>query len=109
MKKLILLMIISIFANAEYCAKLNCITKIEKIYTEADGNVYIGTTRDEKLANCSPVAGVYFTLDTSSKNSDLTYSTLLSAFLSNKMVNIRIVEGSQGCKISYIVLDSNYK
>jgi len=46
------------------CGKLNCITKIKKIYTEADGNVYIGTTGDEKLANCSPAAGVYFTLDT---------------------------------------------
>ena len=106
MKKILLLMIITIFVNAEYCSSGSCISKIEKIYTQINGNVLVSTNQDEKLTNCTPVSGVYFTLNTSLKNADMVYSTLLSASMLNKTVNIRIVENTANCLISYVILDS---
>ncbi len=107
MKKILFLLVFFIsFCFAESCTTNRCLAKIEKLYVRTTGNISVGTTQDERLANCTPTSGVYFTLDMSTPNADIIYSTLLSAQLSNKVVNIRIYENTEGCKISYVVLDS---
>lgn len=102
---LLMVFVISLFA-AESCNSIRCVAKIEKLYVRTSGNISVGTTQDETLANCTPKSGVYFTLDMSVPNAEILYSTLLSAHLSNKVVNIRISENTDGCKIAYVVLDS---
>ncbi len=93
---------------ANTCNNTGCISTISLLYTTANGPVYIGTPQDEKLANCTPVKNVYFTLNTNSKNAQEIYSTLLAAYMAGKKVKLRIIEGSSNCELSYVTLDSTH-
>ena len=93
---------------AEQCTSWGCVSTISKLYTTTDGPVYIGTPLNEKLANCTPVSGVYFTLNTSSKNAKEIYSSLLAAFMSGKRIALRIKEGSSNCELAYVTLDPSH-
>ena len=105
----ILILILGIFATthvlaADQCQSWGCITTISKLYTTANGPIYVSTPLDEKLANCTPVSDVYFTLDTSSKNVKEVYATLLAAYMAQKEVRLRIIEGSANCELKYVTL-----
>ena len=85
-----------------YCASWGCDATIARLYVQADGNIFVGTDADETLANCTTVSNVYFTLTPSSTNNKEIYSTLLAAFMADRAISIRIVEGSTNCAIQYI-------
>ena len=109
MKKLILtitLLIAPFFSMAATCSKTGCIDKIQMLYVNADGNIYIGMPGDEKLANCTPVSGVYFTLPPTAENKKEVYSALLAAQMADKVVHVRVKEGTSKCEIAYITLDT---
>lgn len=97
----------NINAETNICSSSGCISKIEVFYVISSGKLYIGTPLDEKLANCTPVSGVYFTLSQTS-TSEMIFSTLLSAYMSNSTVQLRIKEGSDNCEISYVTLRKNF-
>jgi len=59
------------------------------------------------LASCTPVSGVYFSLDTEMSNSKEIYSALLAAYMADKKILLRIIEGSNDCTIAYVKLDAN--
>lgn len=80
--------------------------RITKLYVDASGPVYIKTSGNQSLLNCSLESGVYITLNMSSPNAKELYSLLLSAHLQGKTVMIRTVEGSQGCIIAYMISDN---
>lgn len=97
----------SVFA-ADECTTWGCISSISELYVNAEGSIIVGTPLDEKLANCTPVSGVFFTLNPSAGNAKEIYSALLAAYMSDKKVQLRIVEGSDQCELSYVRLNSNF-
>lgn len=94
---------ISMSSQAE-CEKWGCIGKITDIYTNADGVIYIGSEHDEKKANCKPISDVYFTLNPKSENAKEIYSSILSSYMSDKKIQLRIKEGSNQCELEYVRL-----
>ena len=88
------------------CGATGCIdVLIDELYVNSNYLVYVATNGTETAANCTPLAGVYLTLDPSDSNYNAVYSLLLAAQLADRLVTIRIVDGSANCKISYVVLD----
>jgi len=77
---------------------------IEELYPTAEGGVWIKTTGDETLANCTANSNVFLRLNASPGYKDI-YSTLLAAMLAEKRVSLRVVEGSNPCTVSYVTLN----
>jgi len=96
-----------VFAN-EQCTTWGCISTISELYTNADGLIYVGTPLDEKLANCTAISGVYFTINPSSGNSKEMYSSLLAAYMSNKKIQLRVKEGHAQCELAYVRLSTEF-
>lgn len=67
--------------------------------------VFIGTSGDENLLDCDAKSGVYTILNMNIPGASAVYSTLLSAQMANKIVNVRINNGSAGCNVQYVTLD----
>ncbi len=89
---------------ADECTTWGCVSTIESLYVNASGNIFVGTPLDETKANCTASSGVYFTLNTKSANAKEMYSSLLAAYMANNKVQLRIIEGSGNCELSYIRL-----
>lgn len=85
------------------CSSLACDDEyIEQLRVEDNGNVYVTTSGDEALLNCTLYSG-YITLSASIAGTDRIYAALLSAKNQNaRMGRIRIVEGSSGCQVKYV-------
>ncbi|MCG7535516.1 hypothetical protein [Pseudoalteromonas sp. OOF1S-7] len=111
MKKLAfsaVLALASLGAQANTCSSIGCTSVIETLYTSENGNIYVGFPKDEKQAKCTPQSGIYFTLRPEAKNINQMYSTLLYALASNKKVQVRIHENTQGCLISMVSVDTRW-
>ena len=80
---------------------------VEELYPEANGGAWIKTSGNELLANCTANSGVYLRLSGTSAGFKELYATLLAAQLADKMVNIRVDEGSNPCTIAYVTLNRN--
>ena len=78
---------------------------VEKLYPNTSGLVYVATSGDETKLDCNAESGVYLSFDLSDPAGDAYYSTLLAAQISERKVSIRIVNGSQGCKVQYMTHD----
>lgn len=102
----ITLLIAPFYSFAATCSATGCIDKIQMLYVSADGDIYIGMSGDEKLANCTPVSGVYFTLPPTAQNKKEVYSALLAAQMADKVVHVRVKEGTSKCEVLYVALDS---
>jgi hypothetical protein len=101
---LIFISIAPLSAHAD-CAGNSCSNVyVDILYVNASSSIYVGTSGDETLLNCEAHAGVYAILDSNHVNADKIYSTLLAAQLANKKVRVRISEGTEGCRISYITI-----
>jgi len=88
------------------CSALGCWSvHVEELYPEAGGGAWIKTSGNETLANCTANSGVYLRLDGTEPGYKEIYATLLAAQLSDKMVNIRIQEGSGNCRVLYVTLN----
>ena len=87
------------------CSSAGCYdVYIEELYPTADGGVWIKTTGDETLANCTANSNVFLRLNVSAGYKDI-YSTLLAAMLAEKRVSLRVVEGSNPCAVAYVTLN----
>lgn len=94
------------FSSFSACTGRSCASEyVDRLYVTANGNIYVGSSGDEKLLNCTAVSNVYMTLNPNAGNAEEIYSALLAAQSANKRVTIRISEGSSDCSISYITLD----
>ncbi|MFN4290105.1 MAG: hypothetical protein ACK4E7_04410 [Permianibacter sp.] len=89
------------------CGGHSCVAEyVDRLYVNSDsGLVYVATSGDEAQLDCSAVSDVYVTLDLAEPGASAIYSSLLSAQVSNKKVQVRIVNGSAGCKVKYITID----
>ena len=79
---------------------------VEELYPEASGGAWIKTSGNEALATCTVDSNVYLRLNATEGYKEI-YATLLAAQLSDKRVNIRIVENSNHCRIAYVTLNRN--
>jgi hypothetical protein len=77
---------------------------IEELYPTADGGVWIKTTGDETLANCTADSNVYLRLNATAGYKEI-YATLLAAMLAEKRVSLRVVAGSNPCAVAYVTLN----
>jgi hypothetical protein len=106
-QRLLAVMVSLPLATAAYaeCSAAGCYeVLIEELYPTAEGGVWIKTTGDETLANCTANANVFLRLNVSAGYKDI-YSTLLAAMLAEKRVNLRVVEGSNPCAVAYVTLN----
>ncbi len=105
MKKSFLLFLFPLVGMAE-CGPTACAdVYVDTLYPEFTGNVYVGTSDDErKLSTCTAQSGVYLTLKGSDPGANMIYSLLLSAQAQGKKVMIRTEDGSAGCRILYATL-----
>lgn len=97
----------TVFAEGQ-CNSAGCISTISDLYTNAEGRIYVGTPHDEKAANCTPIADIYFTVNPKAQNAEEMYSTLLAAYMSNKKVQLRVREGHSKCELAYVRLNTNF-
>ena len=79
---------------------------VEELYPEASGGAWIKTSGNEALASCTVDSNVYLRLNATEGYKEI-YATLLAAQLTDRRVNIRIVENSNPCRIAYVTLNRN--
>lgn len=75
---------------------------VVSIFPNGSGNVYIEPPSDKANLNCSLAEGSYLVLQADHPLFSEIYSTILSAVAMNKLFQVRIVEGSTNCRISYV-------
>jgi hypothetical protein len=93
-------------AHAE-CNSYGCYdVYIEELYPEEGGGVWIKTTGNETLVNCTVNSGVYLRLQPSDGMKQM-YALLLAAQLADKRVNLRVHGGSDNCIVAYVTLNRN--
>lgn len=89
-------------ATAE-CNAYSCNdVRITALYTRADGSAYVQTSGTVTNLNCSLVGGLYMTLPTASTRFKEIYASLLAYQLTDRLITIRIDEGSTGCTVAYL-------
>jgi hypothetical protein len=93
---------------SDQCESWGCISSISVLYVRAEGNTLVGTPLDETLANCTPVSGKYFSLNPAAGNAKEIYSALLASYMSGKKIQLRVVEGSGQCELSYVRFSSSF-
>ena len=89
-------------ASAE-CDNIRCVGQIERLLVGAS-RIGITTDGDESKLNCE-LSNSYISLEFEHKAFREIYAALLAAKTGNIDVNIRIVEGSDNCAISYVRID----
>ncbi|WP_138552375.1 hypothetical protein [Pseudoalteromonas rubra] len=97
----------SFAAFAGVCVPDHCSNVyIERLYVEASGKIFIGTSGDEKILNCNAASGVYEIIPAGTPGADLLYSTLLTAQTTNSPIGVLQVDDNlPGCVVQYITLD----
>ena len=102
------LMAISGVSYADECTTWGCISTVDSLYTNANGQIYVSTPLDETKADCTVYAGGYFVLNPNAQNKKEIYATLLAAYMAGRKVQLRIVEGSPDCELSYVRLKTSF-
>ncbi len=108
LKKLPLLAALLILSNSTLadCAGKACEkVYIDSIFIRGAGNIYVGTSGNEKLLNCTAASNIYLALDTAEPNANEMYGLIRSAQMQNRKIYLRIVDNSRNCKIQHIVFE----
>ncbi len=88
-------------ADPKKCETWGCYAKLEQIVVNQSG-IYLGTTADETLADCTAEGKVYLTLQQNHPNFESIYAGLVAAQLADRAVVLRTVDKSKGCEVSYV-------
>lgn len=80
----------------------SCAGYVEQLYLEANDGLWIQTSGNETLANCTPDSGVYLRLPGTATKFKEAYLLLLTAQVTGVQIFVRIVEGSNPCTISEV-------
>lgn len=104
----VFMLLLSNIAFADECASWGCISTIYEIIITGDDAIRIGTPLDESAANCTAPSGQFFTLNPQAPNAEQIYSAVLSAYISNKKIQLRIKEGSADCELSYVRFKADF-
>ena len=88
------------------CTKNGCYgVTIDRLSVTDAGKILVGTSGNEKKLDCTPGAGAYMQLSIRTPGKNAIYSMLLTAQTTKMPVNLRIVNKSDGCTISYAFID----
>jgi hypothetical protein len=88
---------------AAECNSAGCSGYVDEIYMDVDG-LWLQTSGNETLANCTPNSGVFLRLSGSSARFKEMYAMLQTAQVAGWQVFVRINDGSNPCTIQYIRL-----
>jgi hypothetical protein len=89
------------------CSAPSCTdARVLVLYTEANGNVYVQLSGTMSNLNCTLVSG-FITLTATSSRFKEIYASLLAAQLSDRLVSVRINDGSAGCTVAYITMNAS--
>lgn len=86
--------------TAKSCANV----KITKVNATFGGTIYIATDGSESALNCTSPGNAYVSVGATDAGKNALYSMMLTAQTTGKKVNIRIQEGSAGCRILYATM-----
>lgn len=112
MKKAILLSMITLLAPSASLAKCNalsCTGRLEQV-SISESVVHVNIQGDESALNCTLVGQSdvddrrYLTLSKDHRLFNEVFAAFLAAKTTARAITIRIVEGSDRCQISYVVL-----
>lgn len=88
------------------CVDRSCmgigIEVVKSVYPSSTGDIYLEAPDDKTTLNCTLKEGQYMVLQSDHPLFREIYSTVLSALTSNKRLQVRIVEGSDNCQVSYV-------
>lgn len=99
------LLFITLDARAA-CDSTGCSSKISRIYVSGiPGVVFIQPDEASLSAlNCTPAEGLFLSLYRSHPNYTELYAAASLALALNKSVRLRIVESTDDCRLSYIMI-----
>lgn len=100
----VILSLLTFPANAE-CSAAGCVGLVDQVYVEANGGLWVQTSGNETLANCTADSGVYLRLPAEYTRLKEVYATLLTAQVLGWQVYLRVVEGSNPCTIWYVSMN----
>ena len=94
---------LSISANAA-CAGNNCSNVLIEKIVVTQGTMFIATSGNETgLTNCTPTAGVFISMSSTSPTTKALYSALLTAETTKKKVKVRTKDTpGAACQVDYI-------
>lgn len=81
--------------------------RVLQLYTEANGNAFVQLSGTMSNLNCTLVSGTFVTLLASRSRFREIYGSLLAAQLTDRVVSVRIDDGSSGCTIAYITMNAS--
>ena len=86
------------------CSTDRCINEVDALFISATG-VRLTTEGDESSLNCTLQSGLYLTLGLSHPNYDALVAMLITAYQTHEIINIRIVENTPNCEVSYVLVN----
>jgi len=93
---------------ADQCTTWGCISSIKTLKLNSAGTIHIDVPLDKSTVNCTLSGNAYFTVSKTAPFYKEVYATLLSAYLTKSKIQLRVVEGSSNCEISYVTLSTVY-
>jgi hypothetical protein len=97
-------LVCSTAAHAE-CSATGCYSvQVYHLSMTATNGFWVQTTGTETLANCTPDSGVFFHVPAGTAQLKEIYATLLSAQLTDRLVDIVINQGTNPCTVTYVNL-----
>jgi hypothetical protein len=76
---------------------------LEQLAPTAANGIWIQTSGNEALMNCTADSGVFIHLSAASAKE--IYATLLAAHMTDKLVSIVIGQGTNPCEVSYVYVN----
>lgn len=77
---------------------------LTRTYLASSGNIYIGAPVGKENLKCDLYSGEYMTLKMNHLLYREIYSTILTGIAAQKRLQIRIVENSPECEVSYVTM-----
>jgi len=103
MKKTLLIAMVLFFSSVSWagCDTKRCIGKVKRLYVSSA--IYVEMDGDMSTLNCNLVSNVYASLRADHPLRAEVYSALLAGHTSGSDgISVRISEGTNDCKISYV-------
>lgn len=87
------------------CSGLKCNdVRISYLYTDGGGSSWLSTTGNESLLGCTPDSGDLIRIDPATLQSNWLYSSIMTAYVTNQIVAIRVADPPGTCTVMYMTM-----